>query len=417
VRLEGALAAWAESGGMALTGEPDGPPLAPDAPVAAVMAAAGEVIGRLAPLVGGASGPTDAPALLGERGLPRNGAVSCGGATRLLPCADGWIAVGLPRSTDVDSIPAWLEIAPPRDVWAGVAARVSELPLDELIPPARLLELPVAAIGEIPPAPLPWNVARGGRGPAVKVDAPVVVDLSSLWAGPLCADLLQRAGAHVIKVEDPRRPDGARRGPRPFFDTLNGAKRSVAVDLSTSSGRSALRRRLDLAAVVVTSARPRAFEQLGIDPLEDLASSPTVWVAVTAYGWDGPGRNRVGFGDDAAVAAGLVTRVQGRSPGFVADAVADPLCGTLAAAAALACLAEGGSWFVDASLAGAAAYAMGLASASAQTIAASPHRTGGWVVEDGGRRVAVSPPRSRAPVTRAPALGAHTEEVLGDLLR
>ena len=41
----------------------------------------------------------------------------------------------------------------------------------------------------------------------------LVVDLSALWAGPLCGGLLAGAGATVVKVESTHRPDGARRGP------------------------------------------------------------------------------------------------------------------------------------------------------------------------------------------------------------
>ena len=41
---------------------------------------------------------------------------------------------------------------------------------------------------------------------------PRIVDLSALWAGPLCAHLLQLAGASVVKLESTRRPDGARFG-------------------------------------------------------------------------------------------------------------------------------------------------------------------------------------------------------------
>ena len=63
-----------------------------------------------------------------------------------------------------------------------------------------------------------------------------MVDLSALWAGPLCGDLLARAGASVVKVESTQRPDGARRGSRAFFDLLNGRKRSVALDLRSREG-------------------------------------------------------------------------------------------------------------------------------------------------------------------------------------
>ncbi len=41
-------------------------------------------------------------------GLSRGGDVSCGGGTRLLPSADGWVAVSLTREDDWDLVAAWL---------------------------------------------------------------------------------------------------------------------------------------------------------------------------------------------------------------------------------------------------------------------------------------------------------------------
>ena len=105
--------AWAASGAMALTGRADGPPLvAPDGIVDRIVGL-GEPLG------------IDAVALLGERaaaaGLSRHGDVSCGGATRLLPARDGWVAVCLAREDDVALVPAWLEIdAAPDAPWGVV---------------------------------------------------------------------------------------------------------------------------------------------------------------------------------------------------------------------------------------------------------------------------------------------------------
>ncbi|MHB8466147.1 MAG: CoA transferase [Acidimicrobiales bacterium] len=376
--------AWAQSGGMALTGAADGPPLAPPAPVASVLAA---------------TGFADAAALVGERGLTRNGSISCGGATRLLACADGWLAVAMARPTDEVSVPAWLGVPAS---WDAIASRLADLPAATALEGARLLELPVAQLGEAAPVASPWRISQVAPSPALS-DPPFVLDLSSLWAGPLCGDLLARSGATVVKVEDPRRPDGARLGAAPFFDLLNSAKRSVAVELSST----AFRRLLARADVVISSARPRAFEQLGIDVAAVLSARPVVWVAITAYGWEGPERNRVGFGDDVAVAAGLVTMLDGR-PGFVADAVADPLCGTLAAFAALRCVAAGGSWFVDAPLVGAAAYTASLADNG--TVAADGRDDGQWVLADG---TPVAPPRTRTSAVSARPMGADNAQLLG----
>jgi crotonobetainyl-CoA:carnitine CoA-transferase CaiB-like acyl-CoA transferase len=194
----------------------------------------------------------------------------------------------------------------------------------------------------------------------------------------------------VVKAEDPRRPDGGRLGAPAFFDAVNAGKEPLAVDLR-GPGLASL---LAAADVVITSARPRAFEQLGVDVDEVLAASPTVWVSVTAYGWSGPERNRVGFGDDVAAGAGLVAvHPDDGEPRFAGDAVADPLCGTLAATAALAALAAGGSWFIDASLVGAARYAV--AGGGGATVPARRGEDGRWAVEAPGGPEPVAPPRAR----------------------
>ena len=94
---------------------------------------------------------------------------------------------------------------------------------------ARLLGLPVAALGETPAAPpriTTLGAATTPRSPA----GLLVADLSSMWAGPLCGQLLAQAGAIVVKVESPRRPDGTRAGPPAFFDWMNGGKLAYAVD-------------------------------------------------------------------------------------------------------------------------------------------------------------------------------------------
>ena len=141
----------------------------------------------------------------------------------------------------------------------------------------------------------------------------VVVDLSALWAGPLCGDLLARAGATVVKVESTQRPDGARRGPREFFDLLNGHKRSVALDLQSHDGVRVLHDLVRRADVVIEASRPRALAQLGVDgPDLVRAGGPRVWVSITGYGRSGDAANRVAFGDDAAAAGGLVVWRDGR---------------------------------------------------------------------------------------------------------
>jgi len=239
-------------------------------------------------------------------GFTRRGRVSCGGGARLLRAGDGWIAVALPRPVDVDGVPAWLGIAPPTGDPVAPGRRSDRHPSRPPTSPhrARLLEIPCSLVGERAPTSAPWCVTKGPA--AAPVHAPLVVDLSALWAGPLCAQLLGLRGGprHQGRGSGAARRDPPR--PRVFLDVLNGGKQSVALDLRSSHGRRAVDQLLDAADVVVSSARPRAFDALGIDVTAVLARTPTVWVAITAHGWSGQRARPVGFGDDAAVAGGLV---------------------------------------------------------------------------------------------------------------
>jgi crotonobetainyl-CoA:carnitine CoA-transferase CaiB-like acyl-CoA transferase len=221
-----------------------------------------------------------------------------------------------------------------------------------------------------------------------------VIDLSSLWAGPLCGQLLTRAGWRVIKVESTRRPDGARLGPSGLFDLLHAGQESVALDVATPAGRDVLQRLIDTADVVIEASRPRALQQLGVGPSD---GGPQVWLSITGYGRDGEAGHRVAFGDDAAAAGGLVVCDQA-GPCFCADAAADPATGLYAAVATLAALATGRRWLLDIRLAGVAAW---LAAQSSP----GPASYAGPVAE----------PRARPATGHAPALGQHTDEVIAEL--
>jgi len=396
-------AAWAASGAMALTGHSEGPPLGAPAELLGLIQRATSVLNRH----GGGLTLEDGPALLGERaaltGLTRHGAVSCGGSTHLVPARDGWLAVALARPDDLAALPAWLgRDLPEDDPWPCVYEAVSAMSAAHLDERAALLGLPFAALGSVAPSgddvfDLPVAAVcvrqegRGGR----RLEGATVVDLSSLWAGPLCGQLLAASGANVVKVESTTRPDGARRGPAPFFDLLNGTKRSVALDLATLGGRDDLRRLIRAADVVIESARPRALAHMGIEAVGELGRSggPRVWLSITSHG-RGEGAARVGFGDVAAAAGGLVAR-DGRGPCFLADAVADPLAGVVSAATVTEALAAGGHWLLDAGLAPMAA-----------SVAGPPVEVAG---------LSARPPRARAAIRPAPEMGADTTAVLADL--
>ncbi|WP_206326595.1 CoA transferase [Streptomyces sp. S3(2020)] len=335
---------WAASGAMALTGEQDGPPLL--AP------------GGLMPLLHRIRGalPVDIdPALLlgaraGAMGLTRRGRTSTGGATRLLRAADGWCAVTLARPDDLDLVPAILGRADVHAPWDDLATAARTTKARELATRIRMFGVPAAALPTGPgaPADTPYRTSRiAAPAKDPKLEGALVVDLSSLWAGPLCAHLLGRAGARVVKVESTRRPDGARAGNRRFYDWLHAGHESVAVDFTTAEGRAALAELVGEADIVIEASRPRALAQLGlaVERLDHRAGK--VWVAITGYGRGHP--DRVAFGDDAAVAGGLVARSD-HGPVFCGDAIADPLTGLVAALGAFTSLARGGGELIDVSM-------------------------------------------------------------------
>jgi crotonobetainyl-CoA:carnitine CoA-transferase CaiB-like acyl-CoA transferase len=223
-----------------------------------------------------------------------------------------------------------------------------------------------------------------------------VIDLSTLWAGPLCAHLLGLAGARVIRVESVGRPDGARGGPAPFYDLLHAGQESVAVDPRTPDGLAALRGLLAVADVVVESARPRALAQLGIDAARWVRRRPgLVWVSLTGYGRTLPERSWVAFGDDAGAAAGLAFAVEDPDlPLFCGDAIGDPLAGAHAALAASVFHQRGQSVMLDVSLCGVAEH---VAAGALPLVGDAPDP---------------EPPRARRASGSARALGADTEVVL-----
>ena len=271
---------------------------------------------------------------------------SANGSCRLAQAADGWIAVNLARIEDRDLLPAWLE--DDGDPWLAVR-RQRHTPLAAR---ARLLGLPCAIVGEAGAAPpLLRPMGRPGDGGRRSLR---VVDLSSLWAGPLCAGIFASLGADVCKVESLTRPDPSAAG---LNARLNGDKRLCLLDFACAADRVRLAELVMTADVLVTSARRRAFEGLGLAPELVFATRPALtWVAISGYGW-GDGADRVAFGDDAAAAGGLVCWTADGAPRFLGDALADPLTGLAAAAAALEAVSRGGGVLVDASMTGVAAWA------------------------------------------------------------
>jgi crotonobetainyl-CoA:carnitine CoA-transferase CaiB-like acyl-CoA transferase len=411
------IADWARSGVMALTGHPGGPPLVPPGRAAT---AANELAARFAAATGVR---VDGAALLSERaaftGHRRRGRVSPGGACRLLRTADGWAAVSCARPDDPALFGALAGEHVTGDPWPPVTRWLRQHTGAELVERAELLGIAAAPVAVPVPVPVPVGVGVAARAVPFELPAPqsprplaeaLVVDFSALWAGPLCAHLLGLAGARVVKVETPWRPDGARRGNAAFYRLLHAGHHSVALDPNAGRGRARLAALVRAADVVIESSRPRALARFGLDAAQ-AAASGTTWVSITGYG---RASDRVGFGDDVAAGAGLVARDTDGSPLFAGDAIADPLTGLTAAVLAACAPAEGA--LLDVAMSDVVA-----ATLEDDQPSKEARRDGnGWVVDTADGPVPVAEPQrpqaeGRQPGGHAAGLGEHTAEILAEL--
>ncbi|MEU0538496.1 CoA transferase [Nocardia sp. NPDC005978] len=387
---------------MALTGRAGGPPLAAPGDPAARVARELARTGHLTRERTGVWPELPGVELLGERaalaGLGRRGPESCGGAFRVLGTADGHVGLSLPRAEDVELLPALVEGPLHQgDTWGSVARWARRTSTVDAAARVRLLGLAGAAV------PTPERHSRPGISfteygrRTHRRTHPVVVDLTALWAGPLCAHLLGLGGARIIKIESRTRPDGSRRGAAGFFDLLHHGHTMVGLDFRESRDLDLLHGLITDADLVLESSRPRALRQLGIDAAE-CAARGTSWLSITAHG---RASDAIGFGDDVAAAAGLVIRDRDAVLPC-GDAIADPLTGVCAAAAASAALLADNARLIDVSM-------LHLAAETA-TGAVEEHsirRTGqGWWVDSAAGSYPVAAPRARRAPAPAGPLGA-----------
>ena len=139
-----------------------------------------------------------------------------------------------------------------------------------------------------------------------------VLDIATLFAGPLAATHLGDFGAEIVKVEHPARPDAARgHGPSRdgiglWYQTIGRNKRSITADLSDPAGAEVLRRLVGHADVLIENFRPGTLERWGLAPADLLQRNPGLVVArVTAFGQTGPYAPRPGFGSLAEAMSGF----------------------------------------------------------------------------------------------------------------
>ncbi|MBP3979906.1 CoA transferase [Acidovorax sp. JG5] len=175
-----------------------------------------------------------------------------------------------------------------------------------------------------------------------------VLDLSRVFAGPLCGQVLADFGAEVIKVEHPGRGDDTRdwgmrigKTETTYYNSMNRNKRSVTVDLQTPEGLKIIHELLPQCDVVIHNFKTGGAEKLGLGYEQLKALQPgLIYCAVAGYDTSGPEAKRPGYDLVIQGEAGLMA-LNGEAnqpPLKFGVAVVDLMTGMYAAQAVLAAL-------------------------------------------------------------------------------
>ena len=174
-----------------------------------------------------------------------------------------------------------------------------------------------------------------------------VVDLTTVLMGPMACRMLGDHGADVIRVES-LEGDSTRNGlparsagMSGFSLNIQRNKRSLALDLKSDAGRTAMQRLLASSDVLITNMRAAALERLGLGADALRAQHPQlICCRANGYGSGGPYRDKAAYDDAIQAASGLsdlIGRIAGE-PGFVPSVIADKVTGLHVVEAVLAAL-------------------------------------------------------------------------------
>ncbi|HEY9188157.1 MAG TPA: CaiB/BaiF CoA-transferase family protein [Bacteroidota bacterium] len=126
-----------------------------------------------------------------------------------------------------------------------------------------------------------------------------VLDLTNVLSGPFCTLHLAQLGAEVIKIENPKGGDLARKLGNSkelskqlmgtSFLAQNANKKSVTLNLKEEKAKEIFRKLVKTADVVVENFRPKVMDRLGLG-YNDLTKikQDIIYCAISGFGADGP---------------------------------------------------------------------------------------------------------------------------------
>jgi formyl-CoA transferase len=177
-----------------------------------------------------------------------------------------------------------------------------------------------------------------------------IIDMTHNQAGPACAQILAFLGADVIKLEEPKGGDVARRNMRDikdsdslFFLLFNANKRSLTLNLKTEEGKRLFREVIAKSDVLLENFGPGALDRLGLgyDALAKI-NPRLIYATIKGFGTYGPYRDFKSYEPIAQAMGGAmsITGFPENPPTFVVPAIGDSGTGMHMAIGILAALQQ-----------------------------------------------------------------------------
>jgi crotonobetainyl-CoA:carnitine CoA-transferase CaiB-like acyl-CoA transferase len=125
--------------------------------------------------------------------------------------------------------------------------------------------------------------------------------------------MFARLGAEVIKIESLRGDESRTNGPivngqSAYWVQYNSGKKSLAIDLRQEQGKTVLRDLVKVSDIFLQNFRPGTIGKMGFgyDALRQL-NPRIIMINVSAYGQDGPYKDRIGFDPIGQALGGLMS--------------------------------------------------------------------------------------------------------------
>ena len=177
-----------------------------------------------------------------------------------------------------------------------------------------------------------------------------IIDMTHNQAGPACAQILAFLGADVIKLEEPKGGDVARRNMRDrqdsdslFFLLFNANKRSLTLNLKTGRGKELFKELIAKSDVLLENFGPGALDRLGFgyDALAQI-NPRLIYATIKGFGTYGPYRDFKSYEPIAQAMGGAmsITGFPDNPPTFVVPAIGDSGTGMHMAIGILAALQQ-----------------------------------------------------------------------------